>query len=241
MIRNLKALGLALVAVFAMSAVAASAASASTQGEFTTPEPVNLIGTEEGEQEENRLTAFGGFVQCPGSIYTGHKYNVTPHEPVPNEVTTITLTPHYNQESCVGNANIPATVETNGCDYVLHLHETTGVNPGEYNATVDISCEITVKLWFTANQHTTEPENPKCVLHVPAQTELEGAVATDNGDGTLQLSGTVEGITVNQTRNSILCPSGTHTENGSFHVNVNVIGENELEEEVGVSLSHETE
>jgi hypothetical protein len=49
MIRNLKALGLALVAVFALSALAASAASAQ-QGVFTSSDGTakTLIGTETG-------------------------------------------------------------------------------------------------------------------------------------------------------------------------------------------------
>ncbi len=55
MIRNLKALGLTLAAVFAMSAIAASAASAQ-QGTLTSDGPVTLYGTETGPAGSNAIT-----------------------------------------------------------------------------------------------------------------------------------------------------------------------------------------
>ena len=67
MIRNLKALGLALVAVFAMSAMAASASSASV----TSDGPFTLTGTETGGTETNYLEAFGLKTKCPGSTSKG--------------------------------------------------------------------------------------------------------------------------------------------------------------------------
>jgi hypothetical protein len=130
MIRNPKALGLALVAVFAMSAMATSAASAQ-QGELTSKpvEGVTLIGSETGEAGSNALTAFGLRIECPQSTYTGHKYSETPHTLIPNGATTVTLTPDYKEENhnCRSfPGNFPMTVSMNGCDYVLHFGETTG-------------------------------------------------------------------------------------------------------------------
>lgn len=66
--RNLKALGLAAVAVLAFSAVAASAASAQ-QGKLTSDGPVTLTGEDTGV---NFFKAFGSEVRCPDSKYTGH-------------------------------------------------------------------------------------------------------------------------------------------------------------------------
>jgi len=252
MTRNFKVLGLALFALFAMSAIIAQVASAAN-GKLTSDGPVTLTGTETGI-EANRLHAFGTFVECPGSTYTGHKYKVTPHEFIESGAETITLAPHYKQTTgtgapnCKGPAGTSATVDfPTGCDYVAHLGETTGGVNGTYGVKFDVVCEhpateeIKVTVWLSEAAHTAEPTSPKCILRVPDNAhnkELVGAHATDTGNGTVDLSGTVEGITVAQTRNSILCPSGTHTEIGQFDLDVSVTGHNKLGGATGISLSH---
>jgi hypothetical protein len=92
--RNLKALGLALAAVFALSALTASAASAQTVGKLTVASGTSatLDGTENGV---NRITVFGSFVECPGSTGTGHEFGTTPHVPVPAGASKVTLTPNF--------------------------------------------------------------------------------------------------------------------------------------------------
>jgi len=247
MTRNLKALGLALFAVFAMSAVAAQAASAAN-GMLTSDGPVTLTGTETGAAGANRITAFGTFFECPGSTGTGHKYDVTPHEFIPSGSTTFTLTPHIKQTNgagepnCVGTAGTSGTTDFQGCDYVVHAGETTGGVAGTYGGSLDVVCptgkEINWTIWFSKAQHIAEPNNPKCVLHVPPQTGITGVHATDTGNGTIDLTGTLEGITATQTRNSILCPSGTHTATLAVDLDVSVTGHNEAGEPTGISLSH---
>ena len=93
MARNLKALGLALFVVFALSAVAASAASAQV-GKLTSDGPVTLFGTQTGEAKNNALIAFGGETTCTKASYTAHKYNVTPHDDIPSGESSITITPN---------------------------------------------------------------------------------------------------------------------------------------------------
>jgi hypothetical protein len=245
MIRNLKVLGIALAAVFAMSAVAAAVASAQ-QGTLTSTGPVTLDATELGANA-NRLEAFGAFVECEGSTYVAHKFNVTPHGFIPSGSTTATLTPKYKETkgtepNCVGSLGTRATIDMNGCDYVIHLGETTGGVNGTYGVTFDVVCptgkEITVTVWLSENAHTTEPTGAKCTLHVPPQTGLKGAHATDTGSGDITLTGPVTGITVKQTRHSILCPAGTHEAAAKFQLNVTVTGTNEAGGATSISLSH---
>lgn len=250
MTRNLKTLGVALVAVFAIGAVVASAASA--QGKLTSTGNVTLTGTETGENA-NRLTAFNAFVECPGSTYTGHKLAETPHKFITSGSTTATLTPKYKEaeDNCRGSLNTSATIDMNGCDYVIHLGATTGGVNGTYGITFDVVCpagkQITVTIWLSKAAHTSEPLAPKCILHVPGvaggvNQNLAGAHATDTGNGTIDLTGTVKGITVTQTRNSILCPvkngNGTHDPEAEFHLDVNVTGKNEAGGATSISLSH---
>jgi uncharacterized protein (DUF1499 family) len=248
---KLKALGIALAAIFTIGVVVASAASAQ-QGVLTSDGLVTLTGTETGV-EANRLTAFGLFVECPGSTYTGHKYNVTPHTFISSGATTITISPKYKEKTaegapnCKASSGTNATVDLNGCDYVAHLGQTTPAEnkEGTYGVTFDVVCpagkEITVTVWLSENAHTTELSAPQCILHIPSQTSLSGAHATETGNGTIDLTGTIEGLTVKQTRNSIFCPAGgggtsTHDPAGKFDLDVNVTGKNEFGEPTAITL-----
>jgi len=244
MVRNLKVLGLALVAMFALTAVAASVASAQ-QGKISTDGPVTLKGEETGVAA-NSLTAFGLKVECPGSSYTGHKYNVTPHGFIANGETTATLSPKYKEEAenCkVTPGNFIATIDMNGCDYVIHLGVTTGGVANTYGVTFDVVCpvgkEITLTIWTNAVDHTTVGKAPFCVQHVPPQTGLLGAHATDTKNGHIDLTGTVEGIKVTESASAthpVLCPK-KETLAGKFDLDVTVKGLNEAGGATSIGIS----
>jgi hypothetical protein len=245
MIRSLKTLGLALVAVLALSAMAASAASAQ-QGKLTSDGPVTLIAAETGAAGANALTAFGNRVECPGSSYTGHKYNVTPHALIPSGETTITVTPHYKQtagncKAVTALGTFRATVDVNGCDYVMHLGATTGGVAHTYGVTTDVVCpvgkEIEITVFTNEADHTAN--KPFCVQKVPAQTGKPGIHATDTTNGHVDLAGTVTGLTVNQPASAshpFLC-SAKHTLTGEFHLDVTGRGVNSLGGATNVSIS----
>jgi len=261
MIRNLKALGLALVAMMAFGAVMASGASAQngqltpveliqteTEGGEThihagktLEEPFTLTGEEVGAASENRLTAFGSRVQCPGSTYTGHKYEVTPHELIPYGAETVTITPHY--VNCTATAlGFPATVTMNGCDYGLHLEGTTG---GEttYGVLATLECPNggpQVHIYKLGTEH--KEENLKCTLTIdPNEEGYKGLHATDETNGHVRLNGTVGGIKVTQHEGPAggCLPGGTTTEAGALDMNVTVDADNEFEETIGIGISHE--
>ena len=247
--RNLKTLGLALMAVFALGAVVASASSA--QGKITSDGPFTLTATETGPETANRLVAFGAFVQCPGSTYDGHKYNETHHKFLTSGATTVTLTPTYKQTktatepNCEGPFGWRATIHMNGCDYVLHIGETT-VSPADtYKVTADIVCppgkEITVTLWTSEALHTSEPTKPFCVLHVPPQNGLTGADATDTTNGDFDVSGEFHSIKLTRTSQAsdvspVLCPN-SETTTGKFAIDVTVKADNEAGGSTSISLS----
>lgn len=212
MARNLKALGLAIVAALALSGIIASAASA---GELGSDGPVTLNGEEIGEANENRLTSFGSFVSCAGSTYTAHKYDVTPHEFIATPAKTVTVTPHY--VNCKSTAlGFATTVDMNSCDYVFHFNSANN----NVLATVDCSGESHIEVTsniFGSHCTTTILEN---------ETGYEGLSAADNEDGTITLSGTVTGIEAH--REGPGCPGGTSsTTEGALHQNILVSGENE--------------
>jgi hypothetical protein len=180
MIRNLKSLGLALVAVFAMSAMAASTASAATPGEFTLGAGTTTVTGTEVAAGPNKLTAFGQTVECPGSSYDIFKFNQTPHVVPPNAVTTLTVVPTYKQENCKTGIGTKMTVTTNGCDFVFHIGETTG--GGEtYGVTADVVCPPNVEIDVHAYASASNENITACTVTVPSQNGLTGTVHLTNG------------------------------------------------------------
>jgi hypothetical protein len=177
MIRNLKVLGLALVAVFAFSAMAASGAMAQ-EGKLTSANknPFTLTGTEVAGNENAFTGAFGVTVRCPGSTYAGHKVKNTPHELVPNGATETTVTPTYKE--CKDANGDPRTVSMNGCDFVLY-HATTVTPPNVYSITADIVCPVGKTITVTGGS---------CAIAVGSQTGLTGLTVT-NEAGDVRLSG----------------------------------------------------
>jgi hypothetical protein len=244
MIRNLKALGLALVMVFTLSAVAASAASAQ-QGFLTSDGPVTLVAEETGVAA-NAFTAFGFRSECPGSTGTGHKYNVTPHTPIPSGATTFTLTSHLKQanHNCrVFPGNFPTTADFNGCDYVTHIGETSGGGAGTYRGSTDLVCPEGQEITFTVFTTIAEETNnkPFCILHIKPQTGLTGIHGTDTGNGFIDLTGTLEGIHMSKTNATgishlVLCPNQTTT-TGKLDGDGTVKGLNAAGEPTPISLS----
>jgi len=154
MIRKIKFLGMALIAVFAMSAVGASAASAAVEF-HSEGAPVNITGTQEGAG--NALDFQFGETKC-----TTVDYNATT---TVSTDTTVTLIPKY--ESCTF-AGVAATVDTEGCHFVLHvLTLTTG--------TFTVECPTGKEITITGGT--------KCIVHIPSQ-DMGIATLSNIGVGT---------------------------------------------------------
>lgn len=238
--RNVNILGRTLVAIIVISAMVAPAASA--QGKLTTISPVTLTGMETGPAGSTALTAFGLRLECVGSTYTGHAYNVTPHGLISNPATTFTLTPHYNQPFCRANpGNFPATITMNGCDQVVHIGATTGGVAGTFAVTVDLVCpagkEITITMFTSSTKHLEG--KPFCTLHIPSQAGLVGAHATSTVGGDFDLAGTIVNAKVAKTNageDALLCPS-QETSAASIDIDVTFKGINSLGEPTNIALS----
>jgi hypothetical protein len=137
MMRNLKALGLALVAVFAMSAVAASAAQA--EHKFTSESTTTYLL---GEQKtKNVFTTSGGTVECTGAKFEGGPFSGT-------ELKSVTIHPTYTGCTAFG---LNATVETTGCNYIIEAagKEEMGTakvecEEGKLIRIKPLGCEVTV-------------------------------------------------------------------------------------------------
>jgi len=118
MIRHVKVLGLALVAVFALGATLASGASAfSFHFNSKSPDGHTIVkGTQIGI---HKITTTAGEITCEEASVTGTMTETT--------ATDITLTPTYSK--CHINffgSKVSATINMNGCQYTLTSHQTVG-------------------------------------------------------------------------------------------------------------------
>jgi hypothetical protein len=245
MIRNLKALGIAVVAVLALSAIAASTASAQ-QGTLTSTGSVTLTGVNSGAATENRLTMFGFSTECPNVKYTGHKAGSTT-EGIPSGSTTTTITPHYGV--CTTPVPLigpfPTTIDMNSCDYTFDLKETTGGVAGTYGLTTTVHCtktgdDIQITMFTKGKPHTTE--NHFCTITITPKTDYTGLHATNIAGGTIRIHGVIEGIEAHKIPSawdkSSLCEKEETTTTAKLDVNWLVSGDNAAGSPTEISLSH---
>jgi hypothetical protein len=240
MIRNLKALGLALVAIFAMGAVVASAASAQVgQGFLTSDGPVTLDTKENTEvgAGPNKLTAFGGQTTCPGTVFTGHKYNVTPHTYIPVPATTATITAHYGpcHTKDKSGASFFTTVDMNKCDFVFHVGTTTpagAINTYGVSATVvcqNVGEHIQVTLFSSSSEALRV-----CTITITDPKEVSGPhLTTDTVKDDINIKGTFGPFTVHK---SGLC-GAEEDKDGTLHIDATITGTNANKEPTNVTIT----
>lgn len=150
---HLKALGLALIAVVALSALTASAAQA-TGGVTTATYPAFLTGKDVNTKHGTltRLSIGNGarFVEC-----TKADLDATIANEGKKSTTTVTVEPTY--ENCFANglSTVPATVTLNGCDFTLS--STALAVKGVTNATAAVMCpegkQIQIHIYENEAQH----------------------------------------------------------------------------------------
>lgn len=228
MTRNLKTLGLALVAVFAMSAVVAQAAMA--EGTITTGG--GYTGTIQGTQTGSNVLAIGiREIKCTGAELTGslnEKENKTEGK--------ATITPTYT--GCTGALETTAEVTTNGCDYKL---SGTGIVEGTRSFDIEIGKCATGMLIHVYNSSGTKI----CEYEIPVGTVIKGGLAHNEAASApygktfakLTLNGlSVPGIKV-LSGTALLCggKAGTTVE-GKYTGNIDAQAKNGLGEEIGLMV-----
>lgn len=226
MTRNLKALGLALVAAFAMSAVVASAASAESAFKFksNTANPI-LTATQHGSNVDV-FTTDAGTVSCNTANYVGSQAGT--------ETNEIEVAPTYSGCTAFGFIGVP--IHTNGCKYRF----TTGTKTGsDFEGSVHIVCPTTTSP--SHKQHVIEITAPfSCTVTVPGgQTPAGKVTFTNLGSGHTQevtVDVDLTGITYEEhDSDSFPCPSDTVLKhNGTYEGAALTTGENAEEEHIGV-------
>lgn len=188
MTHKLKAMGLALVAVFALSAMVAASASASA---FHSEASSTIItGSGEGT---HTFTASGFSVECTTATFKGTSSGT--------ETSSLEMHPEYSGcESSLG----AAPVDTAGCNYVFNA--TTN---GTGHLPSNISCTGTSTIKVTA---------PGCTLSFGTQNTTGGVKATNLGTGSSRDTTVDATVTASFTKSGSFCfvisgNTGTYTGN----------------------------
>jgi hypothetical protein len=195
-----KAFGLALVAVFAMSAVAASGAQAVVNFHSDT----NPTITTGQSVEEAKFVTSGGTVKCTEESYKGTMTGTQNGSTW--TTTTATVEPTYG--GCTAFGFVGATIDVNGCTYVFHLTEATAPP----TATVDLVCPAEKEITVTAGS---------CITHVEPQTGLVHATFANGGTTTetkdITVTSTFSGIKYTETSGCLGGHNGTTQSNGTLN------------------------
>jgi len=211
MTRNLKALGLALLAIFALSAIAASGAQAA--GVFTwqsgTQRLVAEADTEGGSEATGvqKFHTFVGEVQCQ---QVSGEVAVSGTEA--QEITA--QNPSYHNTSstkCSGPLGSSPTIEFGNCDYKFTAGETIGQTGMETTGKAHIEC--------TAGQVVVNGGG-LCTIKVPAQKNMTGHVVYKTitaSKNYVTFEATVTGITYDSEG---FCGKQTGRTDGTYNGNV---------------------
>jgi len=170
MIRNLKALGLALVAIFAMSAVVASAAHATAASFSWDSGTTRLTGTAasiaDGGTQKTTITGGALSISCD-TVYANASVAGTSATSITTD-TKITYTNSAEEaagekHTCTNNLGGKVTLSTTDCNYRFNAGET--VTASSSKGTMDIVCPA-------GSTGFTVTSAGLCTIHTFAQNGL---------------------------------------------------------------------
>jgi len=202
--RNLKALGTALVAVFAMTAVLASAAQAQTLKVTVNPSPAWLTGE---VIEHPNIGKTHTFTLTGGQKLSCEEINFT--ATVKNGDTSITAVPEYKQcKSVIGTETHLVTVTMNDCDYLFHGGKTA--SPGSttfIEVEVDLVCPEGKQVEIHVYKGAASEAEELCTLKVAPFANNKGNETHNVGTGsTNDITITTTATEIETTRTgSLLC------------------------------------
>jgi hypothetical protein len=171
MVRNFKALALAVGAVLSMSAVLASAAQAET-GVLTAPQYPAIVT---GEQAAGMVTWDIG----PGPIKTVSCATSDLNATLFGPTDPVTFKPTY--ANCTSEPGfLPATVTTNGCDYTVGVSRpgTTNQPPttGKLGAAIDCPAGQTIEIHIYENAFMHAANVSLCTYDILPQPAVPAGI-----------------------------------------------------------------
>lgn len=168
MVRTLRVLGLAFVAMMATTAVMAGAAQAKiVLHAETLPETIHATGTEATGESFNTEA---GEVKCKVSHY---------HATLTETSSTLTVKPTYTECTAFGFAE--AVVNTEECHYLFHATEHEE-KTGTFRAHVDITCPAGQSIKISAGKCKAEvkPQTGLTTVDITNMTGVAGSGIVDD-------------------------------------------------------------
>jgi hypothetical protein len=200
--RNLKALGLVLVAVFAMGAIAASAASAA---QFHSTATNTTITRSANATQAFQYETAGQTVECSTVGGSGEATSQTTAE--------LTFKPTYSGCVVSGIAFSSAQVSMNNCDYLFTI------TAGDTQGHVHIGCTESSQITITVKVFGVSV----CTLHIGKQSPGGTLQYANSGSTKINVNPGVTGISGTR-QGSSECGEATST-TGSYTGQVQVKGE----------------
>ena len=228
MTRNLKVLGLALVAVLALGAAMASVASAKFDSEIEH----TLISGEQPAGKPHTFTVEAGTTTCGTAKFSGTALGTFNGTSWTKE--DLTITPEYSNchTTILGEEKV-ADVRMNGCEYTFTAGETTEEGT-KVHGTVHIICPESKVIEVEITGANI------CKVTVPAQGPVAGITYHNTGTGTKRDVDVISAVTtLKYTQDGVFCPgnnfsaSKTFT-NGKYSGEVTSIGTNTTGTQVGI-------
>jgi len=204
--RNLKALGLVLLAVSAFGAVAAQGASATEKSHEFHSDGEWTVATGENTEPHELTIGSVGTVICEKATFENESLGNLVSK---GTYTTDTLTVTGRWSKCTIGGQ-PATVNTNHCAFVVDSDTTTGNPEGGEDANVAVEC---------AEGNKIEVDTPICTFTVAPQTvnhtiRVENDTATSVTGGLTAGGGGSKGVVIGKVKTTesqtgcVLAPTG---------------------------------
>ncbi len=257
MTHKLKILGLALVAVFAMSSVSASMASAEVTkpGLFTAAVGAGELAKFDNEQiGVSTITVNGIAITCGTAVGTGNpvKTKASPEEDVVEgntkgpESTDITITPLFGPNNChavIAGLTKTVTFTENGCAAVFDAKTTETKGVVSNTALTTIECPAGKKMEIHMYSTTSGETTTTCTYDIEAiaANTTQPGITLENKVNTPTTANDIVSrfkvnVSINNTIKSAVCGQNA-TENGIAEGEATLRATNETGQFVDTSVS----
>lgn len=188
MIRRFRALGITLVAMFAITAMSASAASAA-EFRHQGAEDARVIANNTGQGNHVFTAGLIGSISCSTATFTGTSYVTSPQP-------TVTVAPTYTGCTFLGVANVKVNME--GCTYQFE----TPTGAGPFTGSVTVLCPAGKKINFEASGCKVEvgEQTVKTITYVNQPGPPKSVKVTSDATG-ITYTGAGLGCAVTGTKN----------------------------------------
>ena len=204
MIRNIKALGLAFVAVLAFGALLAPAAPAAS---FHSEASHTILDGAMPVAEDDVTTYNAGTWKCTSATYSGTTASAT------NE--SITVAPTWSGCTAFGFVSVP--IDVNGCTYTFNANGSTTIDcpPGSAITTTAFNCHIKVGSQTFASGITYDNAGSGSSRDVTATAKISGLKYTQESKS---FPGCTNGTFTNGTHVGSATFVGTNTTGGQVGI-----------------------